>query len=275
MRKYLFLICFCLLSACTSVNKPPSQEHARLGIEYYEKQDYKNAILHLRRGAENGDSECQYLLGLMYENGQGVSQSYEQAVIWYSKASDQEHDQATYNIAMMYHLGKGVALDESKAFELFSILAKKGNYSSQVNVAHMYWFGQGIPENRSMAYEWLYLVASHGDAEALYRLHVDGSIPQDTTECFQLYSKAADEGNGHAQICLAFMYSQGRGVGQNYAQAYKWFYIAKMIGYANAQETLEQVIPQMSEDDLAQGKRLAEEYLELHPLKLLVPKDPH
>lgn len=42
----------------------------------------------LRQGAESGDAELQYQLGVSFETGAGVEQSYHQAAVWYRKAAE-------------------------------------------------------------------------------------------------------------------------------------------------------------------------------------------
>ncbi len=45
----------------------------------------------VRRDAERGDPDAQYLLGNLYATGRGVSKDYSQTVRWYRKAADQGH----------------------------------------------------------------------------------------------------------------------------------------------------------------------------------------
>lgn len=40
--------------------------------------------------AQKGNAEAQYKLGLMYDNGDGVTQDYSEAVKWIRKAAQQE-----------------------------------------------------------------------------------------------------------------------------------------------------------------------------------------
>jgi len=36
-----------------------------------------------------GEADAQFLLGLMYDNGEGVPQDYKQAIKWYTKVAEQ------------------------------------------------------------------------------------------------------------------------------------------------------------------------------------------
>ena len=56
--------------------------------------------------AEQGDAKAQYILGRMYENGQGVPQDYKEAVKWYRRSAEQGHSKAQFNLALRYANGE-------------------------------------------------------------------------------------------------------------------------------------------------------------------------
>lgn len=64
-----------------------------LGL-YSEEQDFIEAEEWIRISAEEGMAHSQYLLGLMYKNGDGVSQNLEESSRWLRKASGQNHKEA-------------------------------------------------------------------------------------------------------------------------------------------------------------------------------------
>jgi len=49
----------------------------------------KENFISCKAYAEQGDASAQFLLGGMYDNGQGVTQDYKQAVKWCRKAAEQ------------------------------------------------------------------------------------------------------------------------------------------------------------------------------------------
>ena len=51
-------------------------------------KDEMKAVDLLTKASQKGDAESQYLLGLCYGNGTGVTQDYKEAVKWYKKAAD-------------------------------------------------------------------------------------------------------------------------------------------------------------------------------------------
>jgi len=84
--------------------------------------------------------------------------------------------------------------------------------------------------------------AERGDANAQYelaRLYYQGKgVPENYAEAFDWYRKAADQGNAKAQYGLAFLYQEGKGVPQDYTQALSWCRKAADQGYAKAQYVL-------------------------------------
>ena len=51
-----------------------------------QKGDLATALREWRPLAEQGDAKAQYNLGVMYDNGKGVTQDYKEAVKWYRKS---------------------------------------------------------------------------------------------------------------------------------------------------------------------------------------------
>ncbi|MBK8570004.1 MAG: sel1 repeat family protein [Nitrosomonadales bacterium] len=76
-----------------------------LGLMYEQgrgvTQDYQKAASWFRMAAEQGDAEAQYTLGFMYANGEGVSRDYQQAMLWLSKAAEQGDVAAQFKVAKL------------------------------------------------------------------------------------------------------------------------------------------------------------------------------
>ncbi|MHB1701983.1 MAG: tetratricopeptide repeat protein [Acidobacteriaceae bacterium] len=60
------------------------------------------ALAKLQAAAQGGDAKAQYMLGVMYDNGQGAPQDFAQAVSWFRKATEQGEAKAQYNLGVMY-----------------------------------------------------------------------------------------------------------------------------------------------------------------------------
>lgn len=61
-------------------------------------------IHQLKTLANKGDSEAQFELGVIYDNGDQLPQDLKKAAYWYTKSAQQGHVDAQYNIGDMYHL---------------------------------------------------------------------------------------------------------------------------------------------------------------------------
>ncbi len=79
------------------------------GWKAYQRAYYATAWEEWRPLAEQGDANAQYYLGVMHQNGEGVSQNYALAVLRYFQAAEQGLASAQKNLGVMYARGDGVA----------------------------------------------------------------------------------------------------------------------------------------------------------------------
>ena len=97
-----------------------------VGYEAYLRGDYSTALRVFRQLADQGEAEAQNILGIMYDQGQGVTQDYTEGTRWYRKAAEQGNTNAQYNLGIMYDNGRGVAQDYVQAHMWFNLAAAKG-----------------------------------------------------------------------------------------------------------------------------------------------------
>lgn len=76
--------------------------------------------------------------------------------------------------------------------------------------------------------------ALQGDPEAQFNLAKNyeagrGKLKQDYTEAERWYRRAAEQGDPFAQASLALLFRFGKGVAQDYVEAYKWFSLAASL----------------------------------------------
>ena len=90
-----------------------------------------DAIDDLKKKAEQGDANAQNILGLMYNNGEGVTQDYKEAVKWFTKAAEQGYASAQYNLGLMYDMGNGVTQDYVQAHAWVNVSSANGNNNGQ------------------------------------------------------------------------------------------------------------------------------------------------
>lgn len=60
-------------------------------IAYFEEKNYKEAVSCFTKAAEQGHTESQYRLGVLYSEVQDVDQCRTEALKWYKKAAEQGH----------------------------------------------------------------------------------------------------------------------------------------------------------------------------------------
>ncbi|MSO73363.1 MAG: sel1 repeat family protein, partial [Rhodospirillaceae bacterium] len=95
-----------------SVSVCSAQDFAK-GVAAYNAKDYATALKEWRPLAEQGNASAQYNLGLMYDNGQGVTQDYKEAVRLYGLAAAQGNASAQSNLGLMCGNGqRGLRIEQ-------------------------------------------------------------------------------------------------------------------------------------------------------------------
>jgi TPR repeat protein len=111
--------------------------------------------------------------------------------------------------------------------------------------------------------------AEKGDPEAQFNLAKNyeagrGGLKKDYAEAERWYLRAADQGDPFAQASLAILFRFGKGVAQDYVEAYKWFYVAASRTTGSDQESIlelrDSTAARMTAAQLAEASRLAREW---------------
>ena len=77
--------------------------------------------------AEAGLADAQAIMGLLYQDGRGVTRDYTEAALWYDRAARQGHREAQFNLGTMYRYGVGVARDLVEAYAWLDVAAGAGH----------------------------------------------------------------------------------------------------------------------------------------------------
>jgi TPR repeat protein len=104
------------------------------GLTAAQSGDYATALREWKPFAEGGYADAQFNLGVMYAEGQGVSQDYKTAVKWYRLAAGQGFPDAQYNLGGMYREGKGVPQDDKTAMKWYRLAAEQRFPDAQYNL---------------------------------------------------------------------------------------------------------------------------------------------
>jgi TPR repeat protein len=225
--------------------------------------------------AQQGDPEAQYMLGVMYAQGLGISSSRVKSMKWFRSAAENNNIPATIALGSMYRYGDWVPNDlveaaryETKGATLLLKLADQGDADSMYELAKLYMKGIGVTRSDDEALKWLRMAGEHDDFNAekdLGGLYLKGwylpsdfgeiKIEQDFAKALQWYSKAAhtiqkaaENGDVDAQYRLGSIYeriaaSEKHLTGSDaslsdYREAAFWYMKAAYHGHCSAQYSL-------------------------------------
>jgi len=125
----------------------------------------------IRAKAEAGNAMQQSLLGVMYYVGQGVERDHEKARHWFTKSAEQGYSDAQFNLGVMYGDSVDATEEDMKmAAHWFSKSAEQGDPNAQCRLGLMYDSGEGVPEDDEKAVYWFTKSAEQGDSIAQFRL---------------------------------------------------------------------------------------------------------
>lgn len=185
--------------------------------------------------AQKGDRECQYLLGIAFLNGEGVTQDISEAFRWILRAAEGGYHKAQFDVAQLDHN----AGNNLEAVKWYRLAAEQGNADAQFALGILHSFGQCVPKDSTEAVKWYRMAAEQGHPTAQNNLgvcydHGDG-VPEDKTEAVKWYRSAAENGDADAQFNIALLCYRGEGVAEDWTEAVKWCRKAAEKGHANAQ----------------------------------------
>lgn len=191
--------------------------------------------------ARQGDSEAQYNVGAMYQNGRGVTASRDKAIEWYGMAAEQGNSKAVSRLGLMKA--------NQASFESELQQAEQGNAGSQYNIGNMYTKGNGTNMDVAQAVIWYEKAASQGHIKAAYKLglaNYEGSgVRKNGKQALKWFGIAADNGYAPAQYYLGKIYAGGYGVRRDYSKALNWFTRAVDGGFDQARGEMIDVTERM------------------------------
>jgi hypothetical protein len=81
----------------------------------------------VRKLADAGNADAQWLMGVRYHNGDGVRQDDTQAAHWFLRAAEQGHASAQATLGAYYWAGRGVPQDLSRAYFWSTLAFARGD----------------------------------------------------------------------------------------------------------------------------------------------------
>jgi TPR repeat protein len=111
-------ICGLLLSGNEAIGSP-QQDKFDAGLAALERQHYATAVRAWSEIAILGSPTAQNNLGLLYEQGLGVTQNFVSAMEWYERAEEAGSLEAAHNIGMLYVNGRAFRRVGQEHFIIF------------------------------------------------------------------------------------------------------------------------------------------------------------
>ena len=232
-------------------------------INLYNENRYKEAVTLFKTLAKLNNDMAQCMLGICYENGDGVDKDLTKAVDFYRKAAKQKNAEAQYFLGDCLFDGRGVKQNRAKAFKLWKKAADQGCAVAQNDIGYCYREGIVVKQDYIKAIEWFGKAAGQGFQKARenldnflskipnkFNLTYDEEtnkifsramafyIDENYDEAFPLFKSLAEQGHAEAQMYLGTCYDSGWGVKQDRKQTAPWYMKAALQGFAKAQYKL-------------------------------------
>ena len=195
------------------------------------EQDYSEELRDLRQAVRFGDAHAMYILGQMYEYGEGVKKDYKKAKSYYGKAAIRGHVNAMYELGQIHDSccwhGIRKRCDSQKAKYWYKRAAKKGSIEAKYKLNpygdyYLYDFG-GLAKPARADYENVFLnVYSHQTTNFVKQR--DRDLRKKTMENRrEVLENKARSGNDEAMYNLGRMFFYGIEAEKNYKTAFKWY----------------------------------------------------
>lgn len=194
----------------------------------YQNEDYAQARVICERAVALGDPAAIRTFGIMHELGRGVSSNLNRAAELYRRAANAGDSRAQLNLGIMYQDGRGVERDDARAAGLFRQAAEQGSPDAQAQLGYAYQLGRGVGQDLRSAYTWYARGAEQGHSWSQFLLGYllldgGGGVQRNEPEAFRLLLRSAEQNLVAAQLEVAKLYRDGRGVAQSTASAIEWF----------------------------------------------------
>ena len=147
--------------------------------------------------------------------------------------------------------------------------AESGDAAAQNEIGSRYYTGRGVERDDVVAARWIELAAGQGYAPAQYNLGLlhfrNRGVAGNDAEAARWYRAAAEQGYPPAQAGLGYLYIYGAGIEEDHVLAYMWIELAWRGADSDFTKRLyagqrEELAAQITEDDLRESVRLADEW---------------
>jgi len=143
--------------------------------------------------------------------------------------------------------------------------ANEGNLDAQKWLAFLYTKGKGVQQDYSKAFFWREMAANAGDINSQYHLgrffELGNGVDRDFKKARYWYEKSASKGDMNGLYAMGNLYRKGIGVEVDLPRAYAWYSLAAVKNMLLAEETVERMEETMSDQQIAEGKKLTNDFI--------------
>lgn len=122
--------------------------HFESGLKAANVNNMQLAFKDFLAAAKVGHVYAQYNVGLMYEQGLGISKNDKEAFYWYNESAIQGNSAAQFNLGVCFENGIGTTVYFEKANEWYRKASVQGDGLAVGNLGMLYIRGQGVNENK-------------------------------------------------------------------------------------------------------------------------------
>ena len=158
------------------------------------------------RAAEQGTPDFALILGMMHYGGDNyfqIPQSNSDALLWVRRSADQGFALAEYVMGVMLEQGRAIPVDVKGAVDWYTRAANQGLASAQGSLGDLYYHGTKVERDCASAMKWLQAAA---DQEISYAQYILGRIfetgdcaGKDIAQAYLWYSNAWFTGCGYVK----------------------------------------------------------------------------
>ncbi len=163
----------------------------------------------VRRAADQGEGDFQFLLAEMYERGQPVPRNSDRAFCQLLNSGSHRDPWAMFYLGLVHDFSLG---DPDQALVWYWRAAQSGHSRAASIIANMYEEGRGLPQDEAQALTW-------------YEVAVNNR-PQATAVAPAWYDELVMGRDSRAATALAKMYREGRGAPRDLMRAAFWAALA-------------------------------------------------
>ncbi|KAJ6234886.1 sel-1-like protein [Anaeramoeba flamelloides] len=176
------------------------------------------------------------------KNNEKLIQKYHEIITQLIKNAEQNNDAKSQLIlGIFYQNGNGVVEDKERAFGYFKLSAKQGNIIAQRKLALSY-LQEGERKNKEKSNYWMNLSADQGNSGSINNIainYLNGfEVDKNLYKSILNFRKAKKLKNANAYNSLGILYLNGGGVPKNLNIAFKFFFKSHYLGSSNGTESL-------------------------------------